>query len=138
VCESSLSIGAIAQLLVAAVAVEAAVEVFVDSEIFSEVRSFIKDLCYPQVPRANARLAYVYYKLNYFINCGYCMSVWVAAVVALGFVCCITGIMVVDWFITTLVLHRLSNLFHVLFMLVKHGRVHTLSGDFNHIIENKK
>jgi len=137
-CESGVSFSTVIQLLLAAVAVEAVVEIIIDSEIFAEVRAYIKDLCYPAEPRANARVAYCFYKLNYFANCGYCMSVWIAAFAAIFCSVRLSGYWFVDWILSLFIIHRVSNLYHVLFMLIKHGRVHTITGELNHIIENKK
>lgn len=137
-CESCVSIGAIIQLILMAIAVEAIVEIAVDSALLGEIRSYIKDLCYPKVPRANAWIAWMFFKFNYLVNCGYCMSVWCAAIVSSILYIPISGIGIVDWLFTTAVTHRLSNLYHVFFMLVKHGRVHTISGEIAHTVENKK
>ena len=47
-------------------------------------------------------------------HCGYCMSVWVSAgvVFTIGTSYDFTGINLVDWGLTSLIVHRLSNYLH--------------------------
>lgn len=83
--------------LLVVIATEAITEIIVNSEIFSGLRKFLS-------------------KSNFFgtlVNCGYCMSVWVA----LGTIWVLPKlfeIVLFDIIIKVFVIHRLSNLWHEL------------------------
>jgi hypothetical protein len=58
-------------------------------------------------------------------NCGYCASVWVSAVVALA-APTIFNYSIINWMVMTFVLHRLANWLHVVYELIRRGRVNSL------------
>ncbi len=63
------------------------------------------------------------------ISCGYCTSVWVSGFFAIWspilFQHQLCGCHFVNWMIMTFAIHRLSNWFHVIYMLVLNGRIKT-------------
>lgn len=87
------------KLLLLALFVEAVTEILVTSIFFEKPREF------------------VYTRNGFFgelVNCGYCTSVWVSAVVAWLAVLPISSWFVVNYIITVFIIHRLSNLLHEL------------------------
>lgn len=90
------------------VAVEALTEIIVASDIATRFRTW-------------------FYNLNDFtaklISCGYCLSVWVsmpfALVVPNGF----TDYFILNWVISVLILHRLSNATHGVIGFITNGAV---------------
>lgn len=84
--------------LITIIAVEAVVEIFVQSEIFIKVRIFFSKL--------NPSF------LGKLFTCGYCMSVWVSATIAWTLPGTLTEYQILDIIIKTFVLHRLSNVLH--------------------------
>jgi hypothetical protein len=115
------------------IVVEAITEILVDAEITNGFRFSIKKWAYPIVEEGQKPVPPAWYKtkLAYLVTCGYCTSVWVAGAFAFFAPPTILGYWphrgerFIDWVIATAVLHRLSNWLHVLFMLVKKGRVKT-------------
>lgn len=134
-------------LIFLAVAVEALTEILVDAKITQNLRDWIfkRGNPYPHNYRRYRRLAKrarhclrlhwrrlirttpLWSFINAIFKCGYCMSVWVAMPFAcfgpnwFGF-----WFFPLNWGINVLLLHRLSNWVHVVFMLVKKGRVRTI------------
>jgi hypothetical protein len=85
--------------LLAIIFTEALTEIVVKSEIFSPLRAKIFKL------GQNNKF---FNWLHRLFDCGYCFSVWAGALVAFF----VLELRFLEWFIVTLVLHRLSNLFH--------------------------
>ena len=88
--------------LLLVVFVEALTEILVTSFILEKPRMFIS--------RRNGFLGTL-------VHCGYCTSVWVSTMVAWiipFYIWSMTGQFWLDYIITALILHRLSNLFHEL------------------------
>lgn len=117
-----------------AVAVEALTELIVASEIMAPIRYWWKSKIYSvdKPPKVGVTQS-IYVFIDKLISCGYCTSVWVAASAAifappiLGFAeDDFFGLIFVDWFVGMLILHRVSNLIHVLYELVRKGRVSTM------------
>jgi hypothetical protein len=92
------------QWLLAIIAVEAVVEIIVDSELFLFWRVFL-----------SKRRSVIGSYIAKLFTCGYCFSVWVAALVAWSLPGYIFNIIIADVILKTFVLHRLSNLMHELF-----------------------
>ena len=88
------------QWIFAIIAVEAAVELLVDSKFFFKLRNW--------TAKYNPGF------LGELFSCGYCLSVWVAASIAWFLPGEISTISVVDFLVRLLVLHRVSNVFHEL------------------------
>ena len=110
----------ILQWIMAVIAVEAIVEIIVDSELFLFWRAFL-----------SKRKMFVGRYLAKLFTCGYCFSVWVAVVVAWCLPGVISGYWLFDVILKTFVLHRLSNLTHELF--VRWLDRYPFSMVFNHV-----
>ncbi len=120
------------------IATEAITEIIVDAKITESIRSIVKKRAHPlpvdgQAPPPVTFRRKIWIFIDDLINCGYCTSVWVAGFLGLfapfvykfdhdyWFSNAISYI--INWLIAAMVLHRLSNFFHVLFMIIKRGRV---------------
>ncbi len=116
----------ILRMLLLVVVVEAITEIMVSSKIMDPLRQRFFRLAFP-FPRDDAEfrqrpvMAFIYG----LISCGYCFSVWVGAVAAFMAPAWFTAEPVLNWSINALVLHRLSNIFHIVLMLTMKGRVRT-------------
>jgi small basic protein len=88
----------ILELLVAVVVVEAATELVVGSAIFLPLRSYMGKWSFTS-------------KL---FTCGYCLSVWIAALVAIVVPFMVVENYLINFVIETLLFHRLANFFHEL------------------------
>ena len=80
--------------------IEALTEILVESSIFSK-------------PREALALRSGF--LGELIHCGYCTSVWVSASVAWVAPLAFTSIFLINYLLTVLILHRLSNLLHEIY-----------------------
>jgi hypothetical protein len=122
-----------ASWLVCVLAIEAITEIITSSKLFAPVRNWAARGILPNpdiAPPNPATLPQSHYFWIWFqglITCGYCTSVWVALVVAWY-----APIPEVSWlgtipayFIKVFALHRLANLFHIWFEIVRRGRVKT-------------
>jgi len=102
------------------IAVERVTEIITTSEIFTPIRSCIRNVAYKddEPPTSFIRKLFVY--LDKLINCGYCTSVWVAFIFASVFLS-------KDWMLVVngFALHGLANLYHVCYEWMKRGRVNT-------------
>ncbi len=112
-------------IIVLIIATERATELLVESKIFEPIRLMIKRWAYPldQMPSESY---YQYFKvmLDYLSTCGYCVSVWVGFFFAL-FSPMMFKIWIINWFVMGLFLHGASNMYHVLYELLRRGRVHS-------------
>ena len=117
----------IINLLVISIAIEAISEVITSSEITRPLREAFKRFTYPvDSPPSDTIVQTLKVWFDKLISCGYCVSVWVAGIVVffsrLDF-----------WFggefiglvITTFAAHRIANLYHVLYELLRKGRIGT-------------
>lgn len=113
------------------IAVEAATEILVDAKITDGFRAWLFRKAMPEVPEGwpddqPIPVGNAFYRFtNDLLSCGYCTSVWVAFAAACFSPVEVTSWWVPNWLINSLLLHRLSNLFHIGLMLVKKGRVRT-------------
>ncbi len=125
--------------IIFALVTEAITEILVDAKITDGFRALIFNKAYPvsQIPKPGPA-GWVWF--NNLITCGYCTSVWVAMPWALVVpwlyhppINLATGYSysdelkgcIVNWMLNVMILHRLSNWLHVLFMLLKKGRIKT-------------
>jgi hypothetical protein len=127
--------------VLSAIAVEAISEIITSSDLTFGFRSWLNRLAFPDVPhgvssldKSNSaitrlisliefialRISAWFYKL---ISCGYCTSVWVAAGISIALPKPVEGIL--GWVLCVFVVHRASNLIHVIYELIKKGRVKT-------------
>ncbi len=121
----------VAHLLLLVIAVEALTEILVDAEITKGFRRWLFLKAAPEVPEDHPAGKdppigpWVFRFANDVFKCGYCASVWVAMPAALLSPIQLGGHWSVNWLVSLLVIHRLSNLFHIGLMFVKKGRVKT-------------
>jgi Protein of unknown function (DUF1360) len=123
----------IVSIILLSVATEATTEVMVASKVTEDIRNRIRILAHPML---NDELIFhltfrrkVMIFIDDLVSCGYCASMWVAMFWSLfaPYVLNISSwlMVVINWLLMVVVLHRFSNLFHVLLMLIKNGRVKT-------------
>lgn len=111
---------------------EAATEILVAAKITDSFRAYIFRRAFPEAAEgvSDPPIGPTFWRfVNEVFACGYCMSVWVAIGSALfaprwllpnswyGFF--------FNWLLMVFVLHRTCNYLHVVFSLVKKGRVKT-------------
>ena len=82
--------------------IESVTEVLSKSLLFEPVREWF----------FNRRKNYLFKFTHNVLDCGYCLSVWVALLTSLLFNEIILCSYLIDWFIVGIVLHRLSNVTH--------------------------
>jgi len=115
------------------IVVEAITEILVDSKLLDKVRSEINNAAFPEEGPPNddtwkqRGLAF----LSSLFTCGYCMSVWVAAFVSLLVQVPITSSWIINYVLSAFLMHRLSNAYHVVYTIVKRGRVFSMDITLN-------
>lgn len=121
------------RLLVLVVATEAVTEILVAAKITDGIRAFIFLKAFPPV-QENAEPVVGKWQWRFMhdlFSCGYCLSVWVAALFA-----CLApqwfSLVIINWVVMVFVIHRASTLFHVLFSLIKKGRIRTYDIELTH------
>jgi hypothetical protein len=112
-------------LIILVIATEAVTEIIVASEfpLFLWFRNNLAQRAIPDTPRNDFKqqTTVAVYKL---FSCGYCFSVWTAGFFAL-FTPELFYNQFVNWMCMTFLLHRLANWLHVIYELVRKGRVST-------------
>lgn len=107
------------------VVTEAVTEIVTSSRLTDGVRAWWKQLTYPaDRPPPDTYLQNLRIQIDYLLSCGYCSSVWVSGVICLFAPQIIPGTFA-NWFVSTMLVHRLSNWLHVVYELVRKGRVQT-------------
>jgi len=112
----------IIELMLLVIVTEATTEIIVDSKIFSEIRFRIRKKAFPEQPGSSNPIFVFVAEL---ISCGYCTSVWVAMWWSLFAPSFFKFGFIINWVIMGMVIHRLSNWLHVVYSLVKKGRIKT-------------
>lgn len=87
------------------IAVEAVTEIIINGSIFDQIRAKIA------LNAQNSNNMVIGF-INDLISCGYCFSVWVAALFAFFAPGDISGFLFADFIIKVFSIHRLSNIFH--------------------------
>ncbi len=103
------------------IAIEAITEIIVDSDfpLIKWLKRKIADKAF-ETPKTNKIMV----AAHDLLNCGYCTSVWVA-----GFLSIWSPLYnyfnyyIICWLISTFAFHRISNLVHILYELIKRGRI---------------
>lgn len=126
----------IIQSFILAVVTEAVTEILVDAKITEGLRGLVFRKANPDFEKElNGKEPkpgpFVWRFLSDLLSCGYCTSVWVAAVAALAAPRWFDW-WVVNWLIMVFMIHRASNFLHVVFSLVKKGRVKTYDIELVH------
>lgn len=113
-------------ILFLSIAVEAITEILTSSELTNPLRKKWKEWTYPlDTPPPDTFFQNFKVYFDKLISCGYCTSVWVAGFLGIWTPKFDLGSSVVDWLVITFVLHRFSTLFHVVYELIRKGRVKT-------------
>lgn len=134
-------------IILLVIVVEAVTEILTSSELTEPFRQAWKRQAYPiDGPPPDDFYQHARIWSDKLISCGYCTSVWVAAFFAIWAPTWFEPILI-NWICMTFVLHRLANWIHVVFELVKKGRVKTYdlelklednrNGDFGESIPEK-
>lgn len=117
-------------LLCLALATERTVELIVDSKFFAPLRNYIAKRAVPEdfdktyswwTFRGSSRLLFTF--LYGVTSCGYCMSVWVALFYTFMYQAPVVTNVYGNYLVNTVLLHGLSNLYHVLYMRLYRGQV---------------
>lgn len=114
-------------LLLFSCASEALAELMVDSK-FSEklFRGPWKRWIYPtDAPPPDTLLQHVKVFIDDLWNCGYCTSVWTSGFLALFIPVRWPIYWPLNWIIITLIIHRFANWLHMVYELIRRGRVRT-------------
>ena len=111
-------------IILLALAVEAVTEILTSSELTEPFRQAWKQYTYPDGPPSTDFWQHVKVWFDKLITCGYCTSIWVAALFAIWAPILFESV-VINWLCFVFVLHRLSNWIHIVFELIKKGRVKT-------------
>lgn len=124
------------------VCTEAVTELLVDSDIFSPVREFINKRGFANPAAPIVAKSQFWSFLARMLKCGYCTSFWAA----LPFSIFTPWLLLTNrdyylmWFvnyaISVFILHRGSNWLHVVYMLIKKGRVKTYDVEIKHTINH--
>lgn len=118
----------IVNIILLALAVEAITEIITSSEIMSPLRLLIREKAFPYPPEDDIQTRF-YAWLDKLISCGYCTSVWISALISVWY----DYVMVNSRWMSTIILifaiHRLANWIHVLYELIRKGRVGSLEVD---------
>lgn len=118
-------ISSILLLLLLSIATEAVTEIIVAASITDPIRKWWKELTYnPNYPPKDTYTQRVKVFIDKLLSCGYCSSVWVAGLAAIWAPIIIQYI-IPNWLIATFVIHRCANLLHVVYELIRKGRVKT-------------
>jgi hypothetical protein len=120
-------------LAILAIVTERVTEIIVDSKLFDPIRQGIKKRVYTDPPQPDSFLQRAKIMLDYLINCGYCVSVWIGGLISaimIGygrpeFIVRFFLFDFLNWIMYAVLLHGMANLYHVLYELMKRGRVHT-------------
>lgn len=90
--------------LVLVIAIEAITEIVTKSEIFKPLRQLFFNLGMKHKP---------FMWFHDLLDCGYCFSVWVSFFMSIVFISSISlPLSFINWFIASMLMHRLSNMFH--------------------------
>lgn len=110
-----------------AISAEALTELVIESEfpLFNWFRGWLKRITFsPDKPPKEDFLQYFKIAIYKLLTCGYCFSVWSAGFFALFSPINISN-WFISWFISTMLIHRLSNTWHIIYELIMRGRVRT-------------
>lgn len=119
-------------LLLGTIAVEAVTEIIVDSKLFYGFRAWLLPKSFDDNSLFRRAMNSLRLFLFNLLNCGYCSSVWVSAVMTyltldMYSLDNLSGLPIwVRWLGMTFIIHRLSNWLHVVYEYVKKGRILTL------------
>ena len=114
--------------IILVLATEAVTEIIVASEfpLFYWFREWWKKYTFPiGVPPKTGKIQHIRVTVYKLVTCGYCFSVWTAAFFAIWSPIDCFDNKYINWLISLFCIHRLSNWLHIVFELMKRGRVNT-------------
>ena len=109
-------------IMLMSIAAEAISEIITSSTLFVPLHKSIFKRAYP-TPPVDTTSTKVYSWIYGLITCGYCTSVWVSIFMVL----LVGAPPLVGSLVTIFVIHRVSNWIHVVYELIRKGRVISIS-----------
>lgn len=112
-------------ILLLVIASEAVAEIITSSELTDPWRGAWKKWTYNEDnPPKDTYFQHFKVFVDKLVSCGYCTSVWTSGFFAI-WAPAVFDISIINWLVATFVIHRLSNWLHVLYELIRKGRVKT-------------
>lgn len=112
-------------IILLAIATEAVSEIITSASITEPLRDWWKRWTYKSdEPPVESYFQQFKIFIDKLVSCGYCTSVWVAAFFAIWAPLFIDYI-VSNWLVCAFAIHRIANLVHVIYELIRKGRVKT-------------
>lgn len=108
-------------ILLLSLATEAITEIITTAKITDPLRAYIFAWAFRDTTKSDVSRN-IMAGVHGLISCGYCTSVWVAGAAAIVGPN-IVGVPVVNWILSAAIIHRISNWIHVVYELVRKGRV---------------
>jgi len=119
------------------VVVEAVTEILTASELTEPLRKTWKVWTYPtDRPPPKSLLQFFKVWVDKLVSCGYCTSVWVAGFFGIWAPKIDFGSWFINWIVIVFILHRVATWVHVVFELVKKGRVKTYDLEVSVAMQN--
>lgn len=113
-------------LILLSIATEAITEILTSSALTDPVRMWWKRYTYrTDTPPKNSFLQKIKVFIDKLISCGYCTSVWISGLSCVFGQPSILNNEFWNWVLCTFVVHRTANWLHVIYELVRKGRVKT-------------
>lgn len=103
---------------------EAVTEIITSSSLVEPLQTQWRIWTYPTDRPGEGVIHQIMVFVDRLWNCGYCASVWISALAAIASPRVFDNI-IVNWVAMTFVIHRGANWLHVLYELVRRGRVRT-------------
>jgi hypothetical protein len=117
-------------LLLISIAVEAVTEIITSSELTRPSREWWKKYTYKiDEPPDDSIIQKFKVWFDKLISCGYCTSVWVAASFAAVLPKPEVGNIFTSWCLVTFVTHRIATWLHVVYEIIRKGRVQSIDLD---------
>ena len=116
----------LAIIFLVSIVVEAVTEILTSSELTDPLRGKLKKWAYPiDNPPIDTYFQKFKVWADKLVSCGYCSSVWVAGFFGIWAPKFNFGNQFINWLIIVFILHRLATWVHVVYELIKKGRVKT-------------
>jgi hypothetical protein len=121
------------------IVVEAVTEILTASELTEPFRKKWKAWAYPiNNPPPDTYFQKFKVWVDKLISCGYCTSVWVAGFFGIWAAKIDFGYWFINWIVIVFSLHRVATWVHVVFELVKKGRVRTHDLEVSVLMRNSE
>jgi hypothetical protein len=121
------------------VVVEAVTEILVASDLTDPARKKWKEWTYPvDAPPPNTYCQICMVFVDKLISCGYCTSVWVAGFFGIWAPKIDLGFWLINWLVIVFALHRLAGWVHMVYELIRKGRVKTYDLEIKMIVPDSE